>query len=223
MLPLSIYSILPFSLRPSSSCLRLLPCLPSLQSYLLPFFQQSTLSGGSYARCDQYSWPLFALLCAGSSCPSWPLRYAPWPSRQKQQKLLCKGHKHSAVISADSSQQDTNIFLQYYNISYYERSWSSNRTRRFGKTQCRQDVCLWNVRMLHPHRIWECYWRSSQSARMESMYIETRPHGISYLLSVLESVRQKQEQGQAGSHISALRNVRTLTDISFGFVLQQMK
>jgi hypothetical protein len=53
---------------------------------------------------------------------------------------------------------------------------------------------------------------------MESLYIETRPHGVSYLLPVLEPVRQE----QAGSHISALRNVRTLTDISFGFVLQQL-
>ena len=117
MLPFPIYSILPFSLRPSSNCLRLLPRLPSRQSCLLPSFQQNALVGVSYARYDKYSWPFFAFLCVGSSCPSWPHAVRPLT----QQKLLYNEHRHSAVIPAYSWQltasSETQIFL--CNIAIY--------------------------------------------------------------------------------------------------------
>jgi len=58
---------------------------------------------------------------------------------------------------------------------------------------------------------------------MESMHIETRPHGVSYLLLVLEPVRQAGRSELAG-WLSCFGTVqRKNADISFGFALQQMK
>jgi hypothetical protein len=68
MLPLSISSILSFSLRSSSSCLHLLPRLhiTSIFPSLVP--EQRVLEGSSYEMCDQSNEPLFLLQFVGHSC-----------------------------------------------------------------------------------------------------------------------------------------------------------
>jgi hypothetical protein len=49
------FQYLLFSLRSSSSCLRLLPCFPVISILPLTFLQSRVLEGSFYARCDQSS------------------------------------------------------------------------------------------------------------------------------------------------------------------------
>jgi hypothetical protein len=64
------FQYLLFSLRSSSSCLRLLPRVTFISSLCLSF-NNVILECSSYTRCDQSSQPSSFLMFAGYSCPLW--------------------------------------------------------------------------------------------------------------------------------------------------------